>query len=132
MSVDSNKNLIHFKCDLSNMNLFGLEKDEKYEELKIRVEENIKLLKEQIFQIMEMSFKNKNKTENIENSISEKDQNIEKIIVELSKLEIKLSNISNDIENYKKITNERIEKIFKLVMMNQNHTTIEILDNQKR
>ncbi len=83
--------------------------EEKYNELKIRMEENIKLLKEQVFQTLELSFKNKADIQRIEETFS-------KISSDLAKL----TNITNDYNEYKKITNERIEKIFKLVMMNSN------------
>jgi hypothetical protein len=100
---------VHFKYDLKDLDLFGDNKDktkeneDKYKELKIRIDENIKLLKEQIFQLFDMSYKNKNDIENILKIIGNINNDISKM--------------SNDIEEYKKITNERIEKIFKLVMI---------------
>lgn len=103
----SNSGNIHFKYDISD--LFKEEKEEKYEELKIRIEENIKMLKDQIYHLMELCFKNKSQIE---------------IVYDYKK---KLDDLSTDIENFKKITNERIEKIFKLVII-----TNEKLDNQKR
>ena len=102
-----NSGNIHFKYDISD--LFKEEKEEKYEELKIRIEENIKMLKDQIYNLMDLCFKNKSQIE---------------IVYDYKK---KLDDLSTDIENFKKITNERIEKIFKLVII-----TNEKLDNQKR
>lgn len=110
----NNKSNIHYKYDISDISELlnfnkdekGDEKDKKYEELRIRTEENIKMLKEQIFQIMELSFKNKSDISLISLSL----KTIENTQKELNEL-------ITDIENYKKITNERIEKIFKLLMM---------------
>ena len=103
----SNISNIHYKYDISELLNFKDEKgDEKYEELRIRTEENIKMLKEHIFQIMELSFKNKS--------------DISLISLSLKTIENSqkgLNELITDIENYKKITNERIEKIFKLLMM---------------
>lgn len=114
--MSNNTPNIHFKCDISDLLNFKDPNDEKYDELKIRIEENIKMLKDQIFQLMELSFKNKNQIETL--STSQKD----------------ISDALKDIESYKKITNERIEKIFKLVMMtNEKISSICIgVDNNKR
>lgn len=111
-NTPSNTPNIHFKCDISHLLNFKDPNDEKYDELKIRIEENIKMLKDQIFQLMELSFKNKSQIET-------------------------LSDALKDIESYKKITNERIEKIFKLVMMTSDKSMIssisdKSIDNQKR
>jgi molecular chaperone GrpE (heat shock protein) len=81
--------------------------DDKYNDLKIRMEENIKMLKDQIFQLLELSFKNKSDL-----------QKLNKIEESFDSLKNDLSKLTQEIEDYKKITNERIEKIFKLVMMN--------------
>jgi hypothetical protein len=81
--------------------------DDKYNDLKIRMEENIKMLKDQIFQLLELSFKNKSDL-----------QKLNKIEESFDFLKNDLSKLTQEIEDYKKITNERIEKIFKLVMMN--------------
>ena len=55
---------IHYKYNININDLMNNEKDEKdnkeddkYNDLKIRMEENIKMLKDQIFQLLELSFK---------------------------------------------------------------------------
>ena len=105
---------IHYKYNININDLMNNEKDEKdnkeddkYNDLKIRMEENIKMLKHQIFQLLELSFKN-----NIDL------QKLNKIEESFDSLKNDLSKLTQEIEDYKKITNERIEKIFKLVMMN--------------
>ena len=65
------------------------------------------MLKDQIFQLLELSFKNKSDL-----------QKLNKIEESFDSLKNDLSKLTQEIEDYKKITNERIEKIFKLVMMN--------------
>ncbi len=108
---------VHYKFSMSDITGISDEKkeknEEKYNDLKIRMEENIKLLKEQVFQTLELSFKNKADIQRIEETFS-------KISSDLAKL----TNITNDYNEYKKITNERIEKIFKLVMMNSSNMNI--------
>jgi leucyl-tRNA synthetase len=84
----------------------NIKNDTNYDDLKIRMEENIKMLKEQIFQLFELSFKNKNDILKFEETITT-----------LNKINNDLSKLTLDIEQYKKITNERIEKIFKLLMI---------------
>ena len=108
---------IHYKYNININDLMNNEKDEKdekdnkeddkYNDLKIRMEENIKMLKDQIFQLLELSFKNKSDL-----------QKLNKIEESFDSLKNDLSKLTQEIEDYKKITNERIEKIFKLVMMN--------------
>ena len=104
---------IHFKCDISDLLNFKDPNDEKYDELKIRIEENIKMLKDQIFQLMEFSFKNKSQIETLSDTIKD-----------ISNALKDISNSLKDIESYKKITNERIEKIFKLVIMTSDKSII--------
>jgi len=101
---------IHYKCDINISDLLKGEDDSKYNDLKIRVDENIKMLKEQIFQLLELSFKNK--SENTEHI-----KKMSKIEDTLNSMKDDLTKLTKDVEDYKKITNERIEKIFKLVMM---------------
>jgi hypothetical protein len=114
---------IHYKYNININDLMNNEKenkenkenkdnkenkeDDKYNDLKIRMEENIKMLKDQIFQLLELSFKNKSDL-----------QKLNKIEESFDFLKNDLSKLTQEIEDYKKITNERIEKIFKLVMMN--------------
>jgi len=95
---------IHYKYDMSDF--INIKNDTNYDDLKIRMEENIKMLKEQIFQLFELSFKNKNDILKFEETITT-----------LNKINNDLSKLTLDIEQYKKITNERIEKIFKLLMI---------------
>lgn len=78
-------------------------RDKEYGELKIRIEENIKNLKDSIYQMFEVSYKNKSE--------------LERMIGMVNKLNTDFLKIIQDIDEYKKITNERIEKLFKLVMM---------------
>ena len=120
-SNNNNNNSVHFKYDISDLlNLKDKdEKDIKYEELRIRTEENIKMLKEQIFQLMEMSFKTKNQIELLIKS--QKDLN--DLLYEIRETS-KESAI--DTDSYKKITNERIEKIFKLLMMTHEKLNIDL------
>jgi len=101
---------IHYKCDININDLLKLEDDAKYNDLKIRMDENIKMLKEQIFQLLELSFKNK--CENNEHI-----KKLSKIEDSLNSMKDDLTRLTKDLDDYKKITNERIEKIFKLVMM---------------
>mgnify|MGYP000170637130 CR=1 FL=1 len=96
-----NTNIVHYKIGISeilNMSEFQNNNIKETEDLtyKIKVEENIKIIKEEIYKLFDKNFKNKN--------------DIEKIIENLEK-------INNDIDEFKKITNERIEKIFKLLMI---------------
>jgi hypothetical protein len=123
---NSTKNYVHYKCDLNDLNDLFIsidkkEKDDKnkreYDELKIRIDENIKLLKEQIFQLFELTFKNKNEIENIKVIKSEFKKDVKDIKNEFEK---EIEDYKKEIEDYKKITNERIEKIFKLVMIANN------------
>jgi hypothetical protein len=87
--------------EILNMSEFSIKEIKEIKETqdityKIKIEENIKIIKDEIYILFEKNFKNKNE--------------IEKIIDNLEK-------INKDIEEYKKITNERIEKIFKLLMV---------------
>jgi len=101
---DHNRNIVHYKIGMSeilNMSEFSIKEIKEIKETqdityKIKIEENIKIIKDEIYILFEKNFKNKNE--------------IEKIIDNLEK-------INKDIEEYKKITNERIEKIFKLLMV---------------
>lgn len=117
----SNMTNIHFKYDISDLlNLKDPkdpndQNDKKYDELKIRIEENIKMLKDQIFQLMELSFKTKSQIELL--TKSQKD---------LSDFISEIRDTNIDIEGYKKITNERIEKIFKLLMITHEKLNINI------
>lgn len=106
--MNTNENIIHYKIDMSEIldinyndtktNNTNISNKEDKEDItyKIRIEENIKIIKDEIYKLFEKNFKNKNE--------------VEKIIDDLEK-------INKDIEEYKKITNERIEKIFKLLMI---------------
>lgn len=87
-------------------------KDKEYSELKIRIEENIKNLKDNIYQLFEVSFKNKSELERTLNLINQLNTDFLKIV--------------NDIEEYKKITNERIEKLFKLIMITTEKLNIKL------
>lgn len=87
-------------------------RDKEYGELKIRIEENIKNLKDSIYQMFEVSYKNKSE--------------LERMIGMINKLNTDFLKIIQDIEEYKKITNERIEKLFKLVMMTTEKLNIKI------
>jgi molecular chaperone GrpE (heat shock protein) len=78
-------------------------KDNEYNNLKIRIEENIKNLKDNIYQLFEVSFKNKSE--------------LERTLTLINQLNTDFLKIINDIEEYKKITNERIEKLFKIIMI---------------
>jgi hypothetical protein len=98
---------VQYKCNIDLFDLIEKEKDKDCkEEYKIRIEENIKLIKEQLYQLFEKTFKNKNEIENT--------------IILLNKVNEDISKITKDIDDYKKITNERIEKIFKLLINNVN------------
>lgn len=115
-----NKSYVHYKCDLNDLNDMFInkdkqEKEQKYEELKIRIDENIKLLKEQIFQLFELTFKNKNEIENIKYIKDELKKNTIQ-----NEFEKDINDLKKEINEFKKITNERIEKIFKLVMIANN------------
>lgn len=107
----NNANIIHYKIDMTELldipsmpiinndtyNTKNPDKEDKEDiTYKIRIEEHIKIIKDEIYKLFEKNFKNKN--------------DVEKIIEDLEK-------INKDIEEYKKITNERIEKIFKLLMI---------------
>jgi hypothetical protein len=87
-------------------------KDKEYNCLKIRIEENIKNLKDNIYQLFEVSFKNKSELERTLGMINQLNTDFLKII--------------NDIEDYKKITNDRIEKLFKLIMMTTEKLNIKL------
>jgi hypothetical protein len=108
---------VHFKYNLDSI-LSDDNKEEKENksliELKIRIEENIKMLKEQIYQLFDSSFKNKNELENIKRLLDLKKDNITNLFDKLNK---DFLHFTKDIEDYKKITNERIEKVFKLIMI---------------
>ncbi len=99
---------IEFKYDISNImrDLNDKDKDNKYDELKIRIEENIKNIKEQILQLYEVSFKNKNEIERLNICLNN-----------LNNINDNFSKITKDIDDYKKVTNDRIEKLFKLIML---------------
>lgn len=100
---------VQYKCNIDLFDLMEKDKDQKEEkdkEYKIRIEENIKLIKEQLYQLFEKTFKNKNELENTINLLNKVNEDISKI--------------TKDIDDYKKITNERIEKIFKLLINNVN------------
>ena len=87
-------------------------KDKEYNDLKIRIEENIKNLKDNIFQLFEISFKNKSESERTITLIDKLNNDFFKFIIE--------------IEEYKKITNERIEKLFKLIMITTEKLNIKL------
>ena len=87
-------------------------KDKEYNDLKIRIEENIKNLKDNIYQLFEVSFKNKSE--------------LERTLTLINKLNTDFLKIINDIEEYKKITNERIEKLFKLIMITTEKLNIKL------
>ena len=120
----NSNNSVHFKYDISDLlNLKDKdEKDFKCEELRIRTEENIKMLKDQIFQLMEMSFKTKNQIELLLKS--QKDLN--DLLYEIRETPNELRSLQIDTESYKKITNERIEKIFKLLIMTHEKLNIDL------
>lgn len=108
---------IHYKCDINISDLLKGEDDSKYNDLKIRMDENIKMLKEQIFQLLEISFKNKSENSEYTKKISKIEDSLQCIRDDFNKLTKDIDERSKSFEDYKKITNERIEKIFKLVMM---------------
>ena len=87
-------------------------KDIEYNNLKIRIEENIKNVKDNIYQLFEVSFKNKSELERTLSMINQLNNDFLKII--------------NDMEEYKKITNERIEKLFKLIMITTEKLNIKL------
>lgn len=125
----NNSNSVHFRYDISDLlNLKDKdEKDVKCEELRIRTEENIKMLKEQIFQLMEMSFKTKNQIELLlksQKDLSEIRETPNESAFSL--VEEKVRSLQVETESYKKITNERIEKIFKLLMMTHEKLNIDL------
>jgi len=86
--------------------------DKDYNDLKIRIDENIKNLKDNIYHLFEVSFTNKNELERTLNLINKLNTDFLKMI--------------NDIEEYKKITNERIEKLFKLIMITSEKLNIKL------
>lgn len=101
---------VQYKCDIDFLDLLQKKEDipipyKDDKEYKIRIEENIKLIKEQLYQLFETSFKNKNEIQNIQNTINL-----------VNKINEDLTKITKDIEDYKRINNERIEKIFKLLI----------------
>lgn len=98
---------VHYSYSIDNIlkDITKKEEDE-FNKFKIRIEENIKILKEEIFKIFEISFKNKNEIENLS-----------KVIEKVNDLNFNFSKIVNEIEEYKKITNDRIEKLFKLIVL---------------
>lgn len=108
---------IHYKCDININELLKGEDDSKYNDLKIRMDENIKMLKEQIFQLLELSFKNKSENAEYIKKMSKIEDSLNSMKDDFSKLSKDIDEQSKSFEDYKKITNERIEKIFKLVMM---------------
>jgi len=98
---------VHYSYSIDNIlkDITKKEEDE-FSKFKIRIEENIKILKEEIFKIFEISFKNKNEIENLS-----------KVMEKVNDLNLNFSKIVNEIEEYKKITNDRIEKLFKLIVL---------------
>lgn len=105
---------VQYKCDIDFLDLLQKKEEtsnKEDNEYKIRIEENIKLIKEQLYQLFETSFKNKNEIQNIKNTINL-----------VNKIGEDLEKITKELEDYKRITNERIEKIFKLLINNISNT----------
>ena len=106
-NLDLNENILITAQDLSRT-------DNSINELKIRIEENIKILKEQIYQLLEKSFKNNS---DITRAQSDIDNSQKDISILLNRLNSDFLKFAQDVEDYKKITNERIEKLFKLIVI---------------
>jgi hypothetical protein len=109
---DINITGVEDKDKLNEINERIDKKDKEYGDLKIRIEENIKNLKDNIYQLFEVSFKNKSELERTLNIINQLNTDFLKIV--------------QDIEEYKKITNERIEKLFKLIMITTEKLNIKL------
>jgi len=120
-NLDLNENILITAQDLSRT-------DNSINELKIRIEENIKILKEQIYQLLEKSFKNNSDITRAQSDItraqsditraqSDIDNSQKDISILLNRLNSDFLKFAQDVEDYKKITNERIEKLFKLIVI---------------
>ena len=113
-NLDLNENILITAQDLSRT-------DNSINELKIRIEENIKILKEQIYQLLEKSFKNNSDITRAQSDItraqSDSDNSQKDISILLNRLNSDFLKFAQDVEDYKKITNERIEKLFKLIVI---------------
>jgi hypothetical protein len=104
---------VHYSCSIDN--IFADIKNSELNEVKIRMEENLKMINDQIYKLFDTSFKNKNDI-----------QDIKKIIEKVNELNTNFSKIINDMEEYKKITNERIEKLFKLIIFTTEKLNISL------
>jgi len=113
-NLDLNENILITAQDLSRT-------DNSINELKIRIEENIKILKEQIYQLLEKSFKNNSDITRAQSDITRAQSDIDNsqkdISILLNRLNSDFLKFAQDVEDYKKITNERIEKLFKLIVI---------------
>jgi hypothetical protein len=107
---------VHYSCSIDNiLNDLKSDKDVQLNEFKIRMEENLKMLNDQIYKLFDISFKSKNDI-----------QDIRQIIEKVNELNINFSKIITDMEEYKKITNERIEKLFKLIVFTTEKLNISL------
>jgi hypothetical protein len=109
-NLDFNENILITAQDLSRT-------DNSINDLKIRIEENIKILKEQIYQLLEKSFINKSDITRAQSDIDNFSNSQKDISILLNRLNSDFLKFVQDIEDYKKITNERIEKLFKLIVI---------------